>query len=307
MVDHNTWLVGYIADLPTPFDENDAVDLRSLRLLCERQIAAGATALLVCETTGEASTLTHDEHGDIVAETVEVAQGSLPVIAGIASNSTSEAVALAEQAEAAGADAIMAVVPYYNKPMQSGLYAHFTAIADSTRLPIIIHDCPSRTARGMSDDTVVRLSESKQIIGIRDDAHDITRPLRLRSLVRKGFRLMSGDDATSLAYLVCGGDGCISLAANVAPVLCQNLYQNLKCGDMNAARTAAVRLARLAAVLNMSDTPAPLKYALNMLGLASPRVRLPMIEVDDVAKVSIAHALTELCTQGSRTASIATA
>ena len=140
MINHDTWLAGYVADLPTPFGDDDAVDLRSLRLLCERQIVAGATALLVCETAGEASTLTHDEHGGIIAAAVEAAQSTMAVIAGTASNSTSEAVTLAEQAETAGADAIMAVVPYYNKPTQSGLYAHFSAIADSTRLPIIIHE-----------------------------------------------------------------------------------------------------------------------------------------------------------------------
>jgi CTP:molybdopterin cytidylyltransferase MocA len=159
---------------------------------------------------GEASTLTPVEHDSIVRSAVEIARGRVRVVAGTGSNSTSQAIELTRRAEAAGADAVLSVVPYYNKPMQAGIYAHFQAIAAATTLPIILHDIPSRTIRELADDTLVRLSESKQFIGLRDGSGDMTRPIRLRPKLPSVFRLLSGDDATGLGFLANGGDGCIS-------------------------------------------------------------------------------------------------
>jgi zinc transporter ZupT len=170
-----TWLAGYIPDLPTPFDENGGLDLAAFTKLRERQVQAGVSAILIGETAGEASTLTPAEHDSIVRAAVEIARGRVRIIAGAGSNSTSQAVELTRRAETAGADAVLSVVPYYNKPMQAGIYAHFQAIAGSTTLPIILHDIPSRTARELSNDTMARMTESKQFIGLRDRTGDIAR------------------------------------------------------------------------------------------------------------------------------------
>src|SRR6266403_478775 len=190
LINPATWLVGYIPDLPTPFDESDRMDLIAFARLCERQIEAGVSAIVVGETAGEASTLTPAEHDTIVRSAVEIARDRVRVIAGAGSNSTSQAIELTRRAEMAGADAVLSVVPYYNKPMQAGIHAHFQAIADSTALPIILHDIPSRTIRELSDDTLARLAQSKQFIGLRDGTGDITRPMRLRSLLPSAFRLL---------------------------------------------------------------------------------------------------------------------
>src|SRR6202163_125971 len=213
-------LAGYIADPPPPFDDNDRIDLTALAQLCERQIEAGASAIVVGETAGEASTLSAAEHDRIIRTAVETARGRVRVIAGAGSNSTHQAIELTRRAEAAGASAVLSVVPYYNKPMQAGIQAHFRAIADSTTLPVILHDIPSRTVRELADDTLARLAESRRFIGLRDGTGDIARPPRLRPLLPAGFRLLSGDDATALAFFANGGDGCISTVSNVAPDLC---------------------------------------------------------------------------------------
>jgi 4-hydroxy-tetrahydrodipicolinate synthase len=294
-----TWLGGYIPDLPTPFDSNGEVDLAAFRQLCERQIVAGATTLVVGETTGEDSTLSHAEHSALVRVAVRTSRGRVAIIAGAGSNSTSQAIELTRQAESDGADAVLSVVPYYNKPMQSGIYAHFCAIADSSRLPIVLHDVPSRTVRELSDDTVIQLAKSRQFIGLRDATGDITRPLRLRSMLRSEFRLLSGDDTTAPAFLVHGGDGCISVTSNVMPDLCLQLYRSCRQGDLQVAMGLAVRLGHLTAALSRESTPAPLKYALSLLGLMSPCVRLPLVELAEPAKIDVTTAMKVLC-EGSR-------
>ena len=225
-----TWLAGYIPDIPTPFDDNGALDLAAFAGLCERQIRVGVSAILVSETGGEASTLSPAEQESIIRTAVEVAQGRVRVIAGAGSNSTSQAIELTQRAEAVGADAVLSVVPYYNKPMQAGIHAHFRAIAISTALPIILHDIPSRTMRELSDDTLLRLAKSRHFIGLKDGSGDITRLLRLRSRLPVGFRLLSGDDATALAFIANGGDGCISIVSNVAPELCQTVFSSSQDG-----------------------------------------------------------------------------
>jgi 4-hydroxy-tetrahydrodipicolinate synthase len=284
------WLSGYIPDLPTPFDDADQLDLAAFARLCERQNEAGVSAIVGGETAGEAATLTPAEHERIVRAAVELARGRLRVIAGAGSNSTSQAMELTRRAELAGADAVLSVVPYYNKPMQAGIEAHFRAIADATALPVILHDIPSRTVRELSDDTLARLANSGQFIGLRDATGDITRPMRLRALLPPGFRLVSGDDPTALAFIANGGDGCISLVSNVAPDLCQAIFSSCRQGRLQTARYLQNRLAPLTAALS-KESPAALKYALCLLGFMSPATRLPIVELAEAAKAEVAAAI----------------
>jgi 4-hydroxy-tetrahydrodipicolinate synthase len=288
-----SWQAGYIPDLPTPFDQNDRIDLAALAALCERQIAAGVPAIVVCETAGEASTLTPAEQEIIIRTAVKVVRGRTCVIAGAGSNSTSNAIEFAQCAELAGADAVLSVVPYYNKPTQAGITAHFHAIAEETALPIILHDIPSRTIRELSDDTLARLAQSSQFIGLLDATGDMARPRQLRPLLPAGFRLLSGDDATSLGFIANGGDGSISMVSNVAPDLCQLIFANCRGARLQSAGYLQSRLAPLTAVL-AKEGPSALKYALSLLGLMSPSTRLPMVEVDGAAKRDVAAAITAI-------------
>jgi 4-hydroxy-tetrahydrodipicolinate synthase len=284
------WLSGYIPDLPTPFDESGAIDLTAFAILCERQIRAGVSAIVVGETTGEASTLTPGEHESIVRAAVEIAHGRVHVVAGAGSNSTSQAIELTRRAAVAGADAVLSVVPYYNKPMQSGIYAHFQAIAHSTSLPVILHDVPARTIRELSDATLTRLAESNRFIGLRDASGDVARPMRLRPTLPHGFRLLSGDDATALAFIVSGGDGCISTISNVAPELCLAIFSSCRQERLQKARYLHGRLEALTSALSR-ENPAALKYALCLLGFMSPTTRLPIVELADAAKAEVASAI----------------
>ncbi|HEY1309429.1 MAG TPA: 4-hydroxy-tetrahydrodipicolinate synthase, partial [Pseudolabrys sp.] len=221
---HVSKISGYAPALPTPFTHQGDVDGGAFEHFCDLQIRAGATALVVCGTTGEAPTLRPDEHLVLVRIAVDVANGQVPVIAGAGSNSTAHAIELSKDAEAAGADAILSVVPYYNKPTQAGMAAHFGAIAQSTGLPMILYDVPSRTGCGLADETIARLAELPTIIGLKDATGDVTRVSRLRSLLGGDFRLLSGDDATALSYIAEGGNGCISVTSNLAPGLCRTVY-----------------------------------------------------------------------------------
>ncbi|MGA7806566.1 4-hydroxy-tetrahydrodipicolinate synthase [Bradyrhizobium sp.] len=285
-----SWLAGYIPDIPTPFDDSGAVDLRVFAGLCERQITAGVPAIVVCETAGEASTLTPSERETIIGAAVETAQGRARVIAGAGSNATSRAIELTRQAAALGADAVLSVVPYYNKPMQTGIEAHFRAIADSTTLPIILHDIPSRTIRELADDTIVRLAGSRRFAGLRDGTGDVARLLRLRPRLPTRFRLLSGDDATALAFLACGGDGAISTIANVAPDLCRVIFSSGRQGRWQCARYLQKRLVPLTTCL-ARENPAALKYALSLLGMIRADTRLPLAQLDDAAKADVERAM----------------
>jgi 4-hydroxy-tetrahydrodipicolinate synthase len=289
-VQPTAWLTGCIPDVPTPFYESGALDLKAFAQLCERQITAGAQALVVCEVVGETSTLSTVEQERLIRVAVEIAHGRARVIAGAGSNSTSQAIELTRRAEAAGADAVLSVVPYYNKPMQQGISAHFRAIAGSAGLPIILHDIPSRSVRELANDTLARLAESSQFIGLKDGTGDVTRPMRLSSLVPPCFRLLSGDDATALAYVASGGDGCISMIANVTPDLCRVIFSSCRHGRLQSARYLQKRLLPLEACL-ASESPAGLKYALSLLGLMRPTTRLPIVELDEPAKAAVARAV----------------
>ena len=255
-------LSGYAPALPTPFDDEGYIDSAAFEKFCDCQIQDGATALVVCGTTGEAPTLSPAEHRTLIRIAAGVSRGRVPVIAGAGSNSTDHAIELTQDAEARGADAILSVVPYYNKPTQIGLYEHFRTIAQSTALPIILYDVPSRTACGLADETIVRLAEMPQFIGLKDATGDVTRPVRLRSLVGSDFRLLSGDDATAPAFLAQGGDGCISVTSNVVPGLCRSMFLAYRHGQMLRAERLANPISRLTSALFRETIPVPLKYAL---------------------------------------------
>jgi 4-hydroxy-tetrahydrodipicolinate synthase len=287
------WLAGYIPDLPTPFDQAGRIDVSAFARLCERQIAAGVSAIVVCETAGEASTLSPAEQEFVIRTAVDVARGRVRVIAGTGSNSTEQAVQLTRRAEAAGADAVLSVVPYYNKPMQSGIFAHFQAVSLSTGLPVILHDIPSRSVRELADETLARLCQSNRFAGLLDGTGDVTRPIRLSALVPSGFRLLSGDELTALAYIAAGGDGCISTIANVTPAVCRAIFLSLCQGRLSSARQLERRLLTLEACL-IRQNPAALKYALSLLGLMDPAPRLPLVELDEAAKAEVARALSGL-------------
>jgi 4-hydroxy-tetrahydrodipicolinate synthase len=292
-VNSTAWLTGTIPDLPTPFDEAGEVDLTAFARLCERQIQAGVSAIVAGETTGEASTLTPAEHDAIIRTAVGTARGRVRVIAGAGSNSTGQAIEKTRRAELAGADAVLSVMPYYNKPMQAGIAAHFRSIADSTDLPIILHDIPARTVRELGDATLSGLSQSRQFIGLRDATGDLARPLRLRTMLPCGFRLLSGDDMTALAFFASGGDGCISAISNVVPELCQVIYSSFRQGRLPSARYLQHRLEPLAMVLTR-ESPATVKYALCLLGFMRPDTRLPLVGLETSTKAEIANAIAAI-------------
>ncbi|MGA8898663.1 4-hydroxy-tetrahydrodipicolinate synthase [Bradyrhizobium sp.] len=288
-----TWLSGCIPDLPTQFDEAGEVDLTALAGLCERQIKVGASAIVVGETTGEFTTLTSAELDAIIRTAAGAARGRVRVIAGAGSNSTNEAVERTRRAELAGADAILSVVPYYNKPMQAGIEAHFRAIANATALPVVLHDNPARTVRELADGTLLKLSESPQFVGLMDSTGDLSRPARLRPMLPARFRLLSGDDTTALAFLCSGGDGSISIASNIAPAMFQRMFSSYRQGRMQSAQCLQQRLLPLAALI-AKENPAAVKYALSLLGLARADTRLPLAGLSDPAKASVADALEAL-------------
>jgi len=292
---HVSKLAGYAPALPTPFDDDDRIDTAAFERLCALQIENGATALVVCGTTGEAPNLGPREHIRLIEIAVDIACGRIPVIAGAGSNATEHAIALSQDAERSGADAILSIVPYYNRPTQAGLTAHFRAIAGATGLPVILYDVPSRTGCALGDETIARLAALPRIIGVKDASGDSARPARLRRLVGAEFRLLSGDDASALGFLAQGGDGCISVTSNVAPGLCRAMYLALRQGQSTRASRLAGVVGELTAALFRESNPAPVKYALSRFGLMSPRLRLPLVEPSEPTKEDIDALLLRLC------------
>jgi 4-hydroxy-tetrahydrodipicolinate synthase len=266
---------GSMAALPTPY-RLGRVDLPALESLCHRLVERGTAALVPCGTTGEGSLLTPDEHRQVVATTVEAAAGRVPVIAGASSNNTQVALELARAAERAGASAILAVTPFYLKPSQAGIVAHFRAIHDAVGIPVILYDVPARTGVALDDVTVKRLAELPRIAGLKDATGDVGRVGRLRRRLGKDFLLLSGDDASQAAFRLAGGNGCISVTANVAPALCAALHH--ACDDRLEGDILWYEqvLAPLNAVLFLEANPIPLKRALFRLGLMGDGLRLPL-------------------------------
>ena len=283
---------GVFPALVTPFRDG-ALDEAAFVALVERQIAGGVHGLVPVGTTGETSTLSHDEHRRVVELCIATTRGRVPVIAGAGSNSTAEAIELVRHAKAVGADAALCVTPYYNRPSQEGLYAHYRAINDAVQLPVFVYNVPGRTAGDISNETLARLSALPNIIGIKDATGDMTRVSLQRLMCGPEWVMLSGDDPTALGYMAHGGHGCISVTANVAPEGCAAFFDACMTGQWEAAREWQDRLIRLHKALFLDASPAPTKFALAHLGLCSAETRLPITPCDDAVKPAILEAMRD--------------
>jgi len=281
---------GSFTALVTPFT-NGSLDEKAYRGLIEWQIAEGTKGLVPVGTTGESPTLSHDEHDQAVAWCVDQAKGRVPVIAGAGSNSTAEAIRLSQHAEAAGADAVLIVTPYYNKPTQEGLYRHFKAINDAIGIPIFIYNIPGRSVIDMSVETMARLFELQNIAGVKDATANVVRVSQQRAAMGPGFNQLSGEDATALGFMAHGGHGCISVTSNVAPRLCAEFQAACLRGDYDAALKLQDKLMPLHIALFVETNPAPAKYALSVLGKCAETVRLPMVPVWDKTRATVRDAM----------------
>jgi len=268
------------------------VDERTFAELVERQIAGGSSALVPVGTTGESATLSHEEHQRVTELCIEVAAGRVPVIAGCGSNSTVEAISLLQHAEGAGADAALVVCPYYNKPSQAGLIAHYTALAEATTLPILIYNIPGRSVVDMSVETMATLARLPNIIGVKDATGSIVRVSLQRAACGPDFVQLSGNDETALAFNVTGGVGCISVTANVAPDLCAQFQAACMAGDYATARDLNDMLIPLHLALFSDCSPGPTKYAMFKLGLLpSMEMRLPLVAPSPASRAQVDAAL----------------
>ena len=272
-------LRGSITALITPMRDG-VVDEKAFASFVEWQLAEGTHGLVPVGTTGESPTVSHEEHRRVVEICIEVANGRVPVVAGAGSNSTAEAVALAKFAEKTGANAVLSVVPYYNKPNQEGLFQHFSAIAGAIGIPVILYSVPGRTIVDLTVDTIARLRDAHaNIIGVKDATGSMERATMQRNKLGKEFILLSGDDSTALGFNAHGGHGCISVSSNVAPRLCAQMQELSLAGDFNAARDINDKLAFLHKDLFMEPNPAPAKYVANRLNLCANEMRLPLTPI----------------------------
>ncbi len=281
---------GYFTALITPF-KNGSVDEAAYADFVEWQIEEGAAGLVPCGTTGESPTLSHAEHRRVTELCISVARGRVPVIAGTGSNSTEEAIDLTRHAKEAGADGALLVMPYYNKPTQEGMYQHYKAVADAVDIPQIIYNIPGRSVVNMSVETMARLAALPNVVGVKDATADLTRPTHTRMVIGDEFCQLSGEDGTVLSFLAQGGDGCISVTANVAPRLCAEFFAAWDGGDPEDALARHIRLMPLHDELFVESNPIPVKYAASLLGLCAPTVRLPLTEPSAGNKARIEDAM----------------
>jgi 4-hydroxy-tetrahydrodipicolinate synthase len=281
---------GSFTALVTPF-KNGSVDEKAFRGLVDWQIAEGTNGLVPVGTTGESPTLSHDEHRAVVEWCVDEARGRVPVVAGAGSNSTREAVDLARHAEQAGADAVLVVTPYYNKPTQEGLYQHFKAINDAIGIPIIIYNIPPRSVIDMSVETMKRLWELANIAGVKDATANVARVSQQRAAMGPDFNQLSGEDATALGFMAHGGHGCISVTSNVAPRLCAEFQASCRRGDYDNALKLQDKLMPLHTALFVETNPVPVKYALSLLGKCAETVRLPMVPLAEKTRTVVHEAM----------------
>ena len=279
--------------LLTPFKDNK-VDYSSYKELIDFQINNGTHGLVPVGTTGESPTLSHDEHKKLIEVCIEQSNGRVPVIAGAGSNSTSEAVDFVKHACSAGADGLLVVTPYYNKPTQSGLLAHYNELIKHASKPIIIYDIPGRSVIQMTDETMAKLAQDQFIVGVKDATADLTRPTRLQNIIGDNFIQLSGEDGTALAYLAAGGHGCISVTANIAPNLLSRMHNAWKQGDINTAQEINKKLMPLHDALFCETSPGPLKYAASLLGICSSDARLPIVEIEEDSKLKVKNALKKI-------------
>jgi 4-hydroxy-tetrahydrodipicolinate synthase len=281
---------GSITALITPFADGK-VDDSSFQRFVEWQIGQGSNGLVPCGSTGESATLSHDEHERVIRLCVEAAAGRVPVIAGTGSNSTSEAVSLTQGAQASGADAVLVVTPYYNKPSQEGLYRHYKEIHDFADIPIVIYNIPGRTGIDMSVDTMARLAALPRIVGVKDATTDLTRPSRTRHAIGPDFCQLSGEDPTVSAFLAEGGHGCISVTSNVAPAASAALQAAWRAGELAEMARLRDLLTPLNAALFAEVNPVPVKYAASLLGFGDGSLRLPLIEATPATRATVESAM----------------
>jgi 4-hydroxy-tetrahydrodipicolinate synthase len=283
-------LKGSLVALITPFRDGK-VDEKAFQSFVDWQIEQGTEGVVPCGTTGESPTLSHAEHKRVVELCVDVAKGRVPVVAGAGSNSTEEAIDFTRHAKQVGADAALVVTPYYNKPTQEGLYQHYKAIAEAVDLPIIIYNIPARCVIDMSVATMARLAKLPNIVGVKDATNDLARPLRTRMAIGPEFSMLSGEDVTAIAFLGQGGDGCISVTANVAPRACADMHQAWRRGETAAAMKINERLLPLHDALFCETSPAPVKYACSLLAKSTPDVRLPLVPASAQAQEQVRAAM----------------
>jgi 4-hydroxy-tetrahydrodipicolinate synthase len=283
---------GVLPALITPFRDG-AVDEEAFIRLIERQIAGGVHGLVPAGTTGESATLSHDEHRRVVELCVKAAAGRVPVIAGAGSNSTAEAIELTRHAKAVGADAVLMVTGYYNRPSQEGIYRHYAAVDAAVDMPVLVYNVPGRAVVDISNETLERLAKLTNIVGIKDATADVARVSFQRLTCGDDWVLLSGDDPTALGYIAHGGHGCISVTANVAPAACATFFNACLAGDFATARTLQDRLIRLHKALFLDASPAPTKFALAHLGLCSEEARLPIAPCAEAVKPAILDAMRD--------------
>jgi 4-hydroxy-tetrahydrodipicolinate synthase len=282
---------GSITALVTPFSEGK-IDEAALRSLIEWQISEGSSGLVPCGTTGESPTLSHAEHKQVVEIVIATAKGRVPIIAGAGSNSTEEAIDFVRHAQEAGADGLLIVSPYYNKPTQEGIYQHFRAIDNEASLPIIVYNIPGRSVIDIQVDTLSRIfNDCRNVLGVKDATGNLLRPSLERMACGIEFNLLTGEDGTALGYMAHGGHGCISVTANVAPRLCAEFQQACLKGDYVTALAFQDRLTPLHRALFLENSPAGAKYALSQLGKIRGDLRLPLVEVSPLVQREITDAM----------------
>lgn len=284
---------GCYTALVTPFTGN-GVDVAAFEQFVEWQIAEGIHGLVPCGTTGESPTLTPAEHGDVIARAVAVAKGRVKIMAGTGSNSTAEAIEYTKHAEKVGADAALVVSPYYNKPTQEGLYQHFKAVAAATSLPIFIYNIPGRSVVNMTDATLARLAEIKNIAGLKDATGDLARIATLRHLVGDRLVQFSGEDMTAVGFNAMGGRGVISVASNIAPKICAEVQNLSLAGKHEQARTLHAQLVPLISAMFVETNPMPVKFATSLMGKSDGAMRLPLVQPTEQTQATVRAALADL-------------
>lgn len=286
-------LTGSLVAIVTPMHADGSIDYDQYKQLIDWHIESGTDAIVAVGTTGESATLSVDEHLNVIKTAVEHVAGRIKVIAGTGANNTHEAIYLAREAQQAGADMTLSVVPYYNKPNQEGIYRHFKTIAEATSIPMILYNVPGRTVADMQPDTALRLAQIDNIVGIKEATGNIGRACYLFKHVPENFAVYSGDDPTAMAFLLCGGHGVISVTANVAPKMFADMCHAALRGDIASARSLNDKLQRLHGDLFCEPSPAPTKWALSRIGKISPVCRLPITELTEAGQATVTAAMRE--------------
>ncbi|WP_188211635.1 4-hydroxy-tetrahydrodipicolinate synthase [Neisseria sp. RH3002v2g] len=284
-------LKGSLVALITPMNQDGSINYEQLRDLIDWHIENGTDGIVAVGTTGESATLPVEEHLAVIEATVKHVNKRIPVIAGTGANNTVEAIALSKAAEQAGADYTLSVVPYYNKPSQEGIYQHFKAIAEATSIPMIIYNVPGRTVVSMSNDTILRLAEIPNIVGVKEASGKIGSNIELINSVPEGFAVFSGDDPTGLPFMLCGGHGVVTVAANVAPKLFADMCRAALEGDIATARRLNEQLIPIYNTMFCEPSPAAPKWGLSLLGKCEPHVRLPLVALTEAGQAKVRAAL----------------